>query len=151
YALLYTLVWRVTHGERALLEVASDPLVHRLNLMAKTIHRDIHKMHAFLRFREVHDPSGKERYVAWFEPEHYILEAAAPFFVNRFRSLVWSILTPLGSLHWDGDALIAGPPATKSDAPEGDAFEAAWQGYYESTFNPARVNPNLMRGHMPKK
>jgi DNA polymerase len=151
HALLYTLVWRVTHGERALLEVASDPLVHRLDLMAKTIHRDIHKMHAFLRFREAHDPDGKDRYVAWFEPEHYILEAAAPFFVNRFRGLTWSILTPLGSLHWDGAQLVAGPPAAISDAPQDDAFEAAWQGYYESTFNPARVNPNLMRGHMPKK
>jgi DNA polymerase len=156
YALLYTLVWRVTRGERALLEVASDPLVHRLMLMQKTIRRDIHKMHAFLRFREVRDPpeedrGGKERYVAWFEPDHYILEAAAPFFVNRFRGLCWSILTPMGALHWDGAKLLAGPPAAKSDAPEGDAFETAWQGYYESTFNPARVNPKVMRGHMPKK
>jgi DNA polymerase len=108
-------------------------------------------MHAFLRFREVHDPEGGERYVAWFEPEHFILEAAAPFFVARFRSLTWSILTPLGSLHWDGEALVAGPPGSKSDAPESDSFEAAWQGYYQSTFNPARVNPTLMRGHMPKK
>ena len=30
YALLYTLIWRVLHGERRLLEIASDPLVHRL-------------------------------------------------------------------------------------------------------------------------
>ena len=29
YALLYRLVWRVLNGERDLLEVASDPLVHR--------------------------------------------------------------------------------------------------------------------------
>jgi len=151
YALLYTMVWRVTHGERALLEVASDPLVHRLMLMRKNIRRDIHKMHAFLRFREVRDPDGKEHFVAWFEPDNYILEAAAPFFVNRFRSLLWSILTPLGALHWNGDRLIDGPPASKADAPDGDTFEAAWQGYYESIFNPARVNPKVMRGHMPKK
>ncbi len=30
YALLYTLIWRLTHGEKQLLEIASDPLVHRL-------------------------------------------------------------------------------------------------------------------------
>ena len=29
YALLYQLIWRVLNGERDLLEVASDPLVHR--------------------------------------------------------------------------------------------------------------------------
>jgi DNA polymerase len=151
YALLYQLIWRVLHGERALAEIASDPLVHRLNLMAKTIRRDIHKMHAFLRFREVEDPGGGERYVAWFEPEHYILEAAAPFFVNRFRNLAWSILTPLGTLHWDGESLVEGPAARRADAPDGDPLEAAWRSYYESIFNPARVNPKAMLGHMPKK
>jgi DNA polymerase len=150
YALLYQLIWRALHGERALPEIASDPLVHRLSLMAKTIRRDIHKMHAFLRFREVEDPEG-ERYVAWFEPEHFILEAAAPFYVARFRNLAWSILTPLGSLHWDRTQLLAGPPARRADAPAGDPLEAAWRSYYESIFNPARVNPKAMLGHMPKK
>ena len=53
YALLHTLVWRVLHGERHLPEVASDPLVHRLNRMRKAIARDLHKMHAFLRFRRI--------------------------------------------------------------------------------------------------
>jgi DNA polymerase len=151
YALLYRLIWRVLHGERALTEIASDPLVHGLSRMAKTIRRDIHKMHAFLRFREVEDPGGVERYVAWFDPEHFILQAAAPFFVERFRNLVWSILTPIGSLHWDRDALILGPPARRADAPDSDRLEAAWQSYYESMFNPARVNPKAMLGHMPKK
>jgi DNA polymerase len=151
FALLYQLVWRVLHGERHLLEVQSDPLVHRLQLMAKSVRRDIHKMHAFLRFRETHDPDGTERFVAWFEPEHHILDAAVPFFVERFRGMIWSILTPQGSRHWDRETLVEAPPATKADAPDSDAFEAAWKSYYESIFNPARVNPAAMRQHMPKK
>jgi DNA polymerase len=151
YALLYKLIWRIESGERALLEMMQDPLVHRLDRMRKTIRRDIHKMHAFLRFRMVTDDSGAEHAIAWFEPEHYILDAAAPFFVARFRSLTWSILTPLGALHWDGARLTPGPAAARGDAPAEDACEAAWQGYFESTFNPARVNPALMRSHMPKK
>lgn len=151
YALLYTLVWRILHGERALLQVHSDPVVHRLALMAKTIRRDLHKMHAFLRFRRLADASGQERFVAWFEPDHFILEATAGFFVDRFGSLIWSILTPVGSLHWDRETLVVGPPAKRSDAPDGDAFEAGWRAYFESTFNAARTNPTLMRQHMPKK
>ena len=110
YALLYRLVWRILHGERHLLEVASDPLVHRLELMAKAVRRDIHKMHAFVRFRRT--AGEPERYVAFFEPEHFILEAAAPFFVERFRALDWSILTPIGSAHWDGERLAFGPPGS---------------------------------------
>jgi DNA polymerase len=151
FALLYRLIWRLLHGERSLLEVQSDPLVHRLEAMRKSVLRDLHKMHAFLRFRETTDPDGGERFVAWFEPEHDILAAAAEFFVDRFRSMRWSILTPGGSLHWDRESLTVGPPTRKSDAPDGDAFEAAWRRYYESTFNPARANPKAMRQHMPRK
>ncbi|HEY8564404.1 MAG TPA: UdgX family uracil-DNA binding protein [Beijerinckiaceae bacterium] len=150
YALLYQLVWRVLNGERALLEVASDPLVHRLEMMAKAIRRDLHKMHAFLRFRQV-EGGDEERFIAWFEPDHFIVEAAAPFFVDRFRSLTWSILTPVGSAHWDRNHLTLGPPGRREEAPGEDAFEEGWRGYYESTFNPARVNPRQMRAEMPKK
>ena len=148
YGLLYALLWRVVRGERALMEVASDPLVHRLHRMRKAIGRDLHKMHAFLRFRRV--PGEAERYAAWFEPDHHILEAAAPFFVDRFRSLTWSILTPEASAHWDG-ALSFGPPGRREDVPEGDGFEAGWRDYYESTFNPARLNLDAMRAEMPRK
>ncbi|MFL5316806.1 MAG: DUF4130 domain-containing protein, partial [Microvirga sp.] len=61
YALLYRLVWRIVHRERHLLEVASDPLAHRLELIAKAARRDIHKMHAFVRFRRT--AGEPERYV----------------------------------------------------------------------------------------
>ena len=150
YALLYRLAWRVLNGERQLIEVASDPLVHRLDRMARTIRRDLHKMHAFLRFRRV-EGEDHERFVAWFEPDHFILEATAQFFVDRFRSLDWTILTPIGSLRWDRRSLAFGPPARQQDAPAGDRFEEGWRDYYESIFNPARVNPKAMRAEMPKK
>ena len=150
HALLYGLVWRVLNGERDLLEVASDPLVHRIDMMSRSVRRDLHKMHAFVRFRRMEGESP-ERFVAWFEPEHFILEAAAPFFIDRFRSLDWTILTPLGSMRWDRTALGFGPPGRREDAPDGDSFEEGWRGYYESVFNPARVNPTAMRAEMPKK
>jgi probable DNA metabolism protein len=150
YGLLYRLIWRLQHGERALMEIASDPLVHRLQRMAKSVGRDLHKMHAFVRFRQVETPAG-ERFVAWFEPDHHIVEAAAPFFVDRFPSMDWAILTPRGSLHWDTRTLTIGPPADRAMAPAEDAFEAHWLDYYESIFNPARLNPEQMRGHMPMK
>ena len=107
-------------------------------------------MHAFVRFRRVETDAG-ERFVAWFEPEHFILEAAAGFFVDRFRALDWTILTPIGSLRWDGARLSVGPPARRADAPAADPFEAGWRGYYESAFNPARVNLAQTRAEMPKK
>jgi probable DNA metabolism protein len=150
YGLLYTLIWRLTHGERALLEIASDPLVHRLQRMVKSVRRDLHKMHAYVRFRRLETPGG-ERFVAWFEPDHWIVEATAQFFVDRFRGMDWAILTPRGSLHWDRKSLRIGPAASRADAPSGDDFEAHWLDYYASIFNPARLNPDVMRGHMAVK
>jgi DNA polymerase len=151
HALLYTLVWRYLHGERDLLAMHNDPLVHRIGMMRKAVRRDLHKMHAFLRFRCVEGPDGTERFVAWFEPGHFIVEATAAFFVERFRGLVWSILTPVGSLHWDRERLVIGPPGRRDDTPDGDGFEAGWCSYYESVFNPARVNATAMRSEMAKK
>ena len=150
YALLYQLVWRLRQGEPCLPEIASDPLVHRLHRMEKSLRRDLHKMHAFVRFRKT-AVNGQDWMVAWFEPEHFILQATAQFFVDRFRGMAWSILTPDGALHWDRTHLTMGPPASKADAPPGDDFEAGWRSYYESTFNPARLNPGVMRSHMAKK
>lgn len=153
YGLLYDAIWRVAGGQRDLLEVASDPVVHRLDLLARAVRRDIHKMHAYLRFRKVEGgpPGSPERYAAWFEPDHYILESAVPFFVERFRAMHWAIITPVGSALWDGTDLLYGLPGTKADAPGEDGFESGWTGYYESIFNPARTNPKLMRSHMAKK
>ena len=150
YALLYQFVWRVLKGESALPDIASDPLVYRLHRMEKAVRRDLHKMHAFVRFRRVQTQDG-DHFVAWFEPDHFILEATAQFFVDRFMSMRWSILTPRGALHWDRDRLILGPPARRADAPQSDPFEAGWSSYYQSIFNPARLNPGVMRSHMAKK
>jgi len=150
YALLYETLYRTAHGERSLLENASDPLVHRLFRMEKSVRRDIHKMHAFLRFRSIQSDDGKERLVAWFEPDHFILEASAQFFIDRFRCFDWAILTPLGSLHWDGKRLEHGT-ALPRESVMPDRFEASWQIYFENIFNPARLNVKAMLTEMPKK
>ena len=150
HALLYAAIWRVLHGEPHLLDMASDPLVHRLARMAAAVRREIHKMHAFVRFSRTETAEGP-RFVAWFEPEHFVLEAAAGFFVERFRGMDWAILTPIGSLRRDGGRLSHGPPASRGEAPDGDPFEAGWRGYYESAFNPARVNLAQTRAEMPRR
>ncbi|MBP0444618.1 UdgX family uracil-DNA binding protein [Roseomonas sp. SSH11] len=91
------------------------------------------------------------RFVAWFEPEHHVLRAEAGFFMRRFASLRWSILTPGLSAHWDGGAVRFGPGARRADAPAEDAAEGLWRAYFASIFNPARLKPDAMRAEMPKK
>ncbi|HEU4560313.1 MAG TPA: TIGR03915 family putative DNA repair protein [Longimicrobium sp.] len=149
WALLYRVLWRITHGEPHLLEVAVDPDVHRLLGLEKAVRREVHKMHAFVRFRAVEDEDGAERYVAWFEPAHPVVERAAPFFAERFASMRWSILTPLVCVHWGGESLDITPGLPRSAAPREDELETLWRTYYGSTFNPARVRTRAMRAEMP--
>jgi probable DNA metabolism protein len=73
--------------------------VRDLEAIEKAVRRDVHKMRAFVRFRKMRD---EERYVAWFEPDHFIVERNAPFFVRRFTGMRWTLLTPYASADWDG-------------------------------------------------
>ena len=146
FSLLYRMLWRLQSNPRAM-EDKADPDVRRIEELDKSVRRDSHKMHAFVRFREV----GDEHYVAWFEPDHHIVRANAGFFMRRFANMKWSILTPRGSIHWDGETMREGPPAQRSDAPQGDPAEELWKSYYASIFNPARLKVGAMLSEMPKK
>jgi DNA polymerase len=150
FALLYALLLRLKEQRRAIDDQA-DPLNRRLERLAKEVRRDIHKMHAFVRFREVDDHEGPARFVAFFEPDHHIVRAASGFFVRRFTNMRWSILTPELSIHWDGERLLEGPGAQRSEAPSGDPLEDMWKTYYASIFNPARLKIGAMLKEMPKK
>lgn len=151
FALLYRVLWRLTRGEPSLMRVATDPDIARLEAMAKAVRRDAHKMHAFVRFREIRTDEGSH-FVAWYEPEHHIVEAEAGFFVRRFAAMRWSILTPSASAHWDGAGrLTIGPGARRADAPAEDAREDLWRAYFASIFNPARLKTAAMRAEMPVK
>jgi probable DNA metabolism protein len=149
FAILYRLLWRL-RIQHALLDIATDPDLARVTAMAKSVRRDEHKMHAFVRFREV----GRERearYIAWFEPEHYIVELAAPFFARRFADMPWSILTPDLCAHWDGGSVLFTSGVTKAEAPTKDRLEELWRRYYVTIFNPARLKVKAMKTEMPMK
>ena len=81
-------------------------------------------------------PRRGERYVAWFEPDHHILEAETGFFIRRFAALRWSILTPEASAHWDGETLRMGPGGSRAEAPPDDAHEELWRAYYRASSTP---------------
>lgn len=156
--LLYRVLWR-SQGNRDLLNIETDEDVAQLLRLSAQVRRDLHKMHAFVRFRKVMEPESdpsqnqeeREHYVAWYQPDHRILKLAAPFFAERFAVLRWSILTPDASVAWDPSSrqLQYGAGVSIEAAPGEDELEALWRSYYKSIYNPARVNLNAMRSEMP--
>jgi DNA polymerase len=154
WALLYRILWRLTlGGDRHLLSIATDPDVRQLQDWCKAVSRDIHKMHAFVRFRlvAVDTTTRREQFVAWFEPDHRIVRLATPFFEKRFAGMDWSILTPYECAHWDGQKRYFTPGVPRSSAPDEDALDDLWRTYYRNIFNPARVKISAMQSEMPKK
>lgn len=154
WALLYRILWRVVRGrERHLLSIASDPDMAAARKLEKNVSREIHKMHAFVRFKliDTDAETGRERYAAWFEPDHSIVEAGASFFKKRFTNMDWSIFTPKGCAHWNGEELTFTPGIAHNPVENPDALEAAWRTYYRSIFNPARLKVKMMKQEMPKR
>uniref|UniRef100_UPI00272C47FB TIGR03915 family putative DNA repair protein n=1 Tax=Paracoccus sp. TaxID=267 RepID=UPI00272C47FB len=149
WSLLYGTLMRA-QGDRRFLSNPADPMMDRLSRMAKSVRRDIHKMHAFVRFHELPSDGPRRAFGAWSEPEHPILEAGTPFFAKRFADMDWLIATPEGTARFDGDTIAYDDPAPRPDLPD-DASHDLWQTYFANIFNPARIKTDAMRSEMPKK
>lgn len=148
WALLYRLLFRLTFHNRNLLAIESDPDVREVRMMAKAVKRDIHKFHAFVRFRRM-EIEGKEVFGAWHEPHHFTVEPATPFFARRFGAMYFSILTPKGCAHWDLKDLTFSEGVTRDAAPREDETEDYWLTYYKSIFNPFRLKVKAMKKEFP--
>jgi probable DNA metabolism protein len=148
FAILYRLLWRL-RSNHELLSLATDPDVSRAQTMAKAVQRDQHRMETSVRFREI-GREQKAHFVAWFEPEHHIVEATAPFFARRFADMPWSILTPEVCAHWDGHVVSFTPGISKAEAPSDDRLEETWLRYHASVLDPARLKANAIPRNLPE-
>ena len=150
WAFLYQVLWRWQQGQHDVISPA-DADGARLHGMAKAVRREEHDMHAYVRFREREEAQGAPRFVAWFEPVHDVLPQVARHFARRMGAISWMIATPTATMMWDGETLHAGPALMRGAADIDDAGEALWLTYYRSIFNPARLNADLLRSHIPSR
>ena len=151
-ALLYRLLYRLQH-DKTLLEKIYDIDTATALSRQKAVCHDIHHMHAFLRFKEIGnlgDDTVRRCFSAWYEPQHFIIAEAIPFFSRRFSDMDWQILTPKGCAYYLNERLFFGEPVFKK--PENkDQTEELWKTYFACIFNPARLKVKTMQSHMPKK
>ena len=150
WAFLYRVIWRWQQGEHDV-QSPADPDGQRLHTMVKGVRREVHDMHAYIRFRERPAEAGAPHFVAWFEPAHDVLPQVAEHFVARMGKVSWMIATPDASVLWDGQTLHNTGPLMSSAADLDDAGEALWLTYYRSIFNPARLNTSVMNSHIPSR
>lgn len=150
WSLLYRMAYRLTHGERNLLEMAIDDDVIDFGQRLKAVSRDRHKMTAFVRFREM-QVDGRSLFVAWHQPDHKIFRLAADFFRDRFQAMNWIIFSNDESVSWIDQELEFGPGCPQNAIKVGDDLEDLWKTYYSSIFNPARIKVKAMKKEMPTR
>ena len=151
FALLYRLLWKLSHGAPLVLDDPLDPDTARLRKMQREVREEEHRMHAFVRFRQTKAPDGSPQLVAWYAPAHPVLTRVAPFFARRYPALHWTLMTPTATAQWDGESLTFGPGARSESAPRQDQIDSLFLAYYEHVFNPARSNVPVMKRHLTSR
>jgi DNA polymerase len=150
FARLYAFLWRLRAAPHLMTD-RGDPELATLRRMEKNVRRCQHKMKAFVRFRELGDPTDRRRsFAAWFEPTHHTVEPTAAFFRRRFGDMDWRILTPDVSAFFENGVLRFETDHRRPELPE-DASEGLWVTYFRNIFNPARLKVQAMQSEMPKK
>ncbi|PWB35052.1 hypothetical protein DCO48_03410 [Pseudomonas sp. SDI] len=153
--LLYEVLWRVVHGDRTAM-LAGERLGSELQRRIKLVGREAHHLHAFVRFVPLPATLAEQLQldlVAFHEPAHDILESASGHFAERLGRQRWLIATPHDGIRFDGHTLDYRkhcPDTWQQWARHADDPGAElWRTYYRHIFNPARLNPEAMRQHMP--
>jgi DNA polymerase len=148
WSLLYRLLYRIAFEQKNLMDNPLDNDVLDFHRRMKLVGRDLHKMHAFVRFKEIKH-NDESIYMAWHRPDHRILKLAAPFFTDRFNGMNWVIFTEDESMSWINNELSFGPGISQKEAEAYDETEELWKTYYASTFNPARLKVKMMKSELP--
>ncbi len=141
---------------------AADERIRRLLRLKQQMGREVHRMHAFVRFQLT--PDGM--YVALVNPDFNCLPLIGDHFAARYPAMEWLIYdtTRHYGLHWDStrkvaefitldsaqDGKLRSLSAEMLDVAENDYAEL-WQTYFRAVDIPERKNLKLHLQHVPKR
>ena len=151
-------------GQRRAAEIAAsdhcDPDVGAVQAAAYKTLREFDRLRGFLRFC----PDEDGAYVAFCEPDHFVLPALGPHFRERFGKTPWAIVDNKRRLCLCCEQ--AQPPrlcelletaflttflTAFADKPPGGEWEELWRNYHQTINNESRNNPKLQRRFMPRR
>lgn len=136
------------------------PCVLQVQQAAKQVHREKHRMEAFVRFQKTADGL----YYATISPDFNVLPLIVRHFEKRYADQRWVIYDTnrrYGAYYDFSQVALVNlevPPHQRSmplapearDAQE-DSYQQLWQVYFSSVNIPERKNPKLHLRHMPKR
>jgi probable DNA metabolism protein len=128
-----------------------DEHVHAVHRMSRATGREAHRMHGFLRFRELKDGL----YYAPMEPECDVLYLVSHHFLGRMGGQDWMIhdlLREQAALCRQGGlSYMAVPGFNPRFSEEEELYQGLWRDYFKTIAVADRLNPRLQKSCMPMK
>jgi probable DNA metabolism protein len=138
----------------------SNAVVLKVQQTARTVHREKHRMEAFIRFQLTTD----DLYYAVVEPDFNVLPLIKKHFHDRYADQCWMIYDTRRryGLYYDKEKVISVEMTFCEETGSGknirslynekeELYQKLWQQYFSSVNIAARKNMKLHIRHMPKR
>lgn len=151
----------VQKGDASILENFANPFILRARQIEKMIHREVHRMHAFVRFQKSRDGL----FYAAIDPDFNVLPLIGDHFEKRYADQCWLILDTRRhyGIYYDLEKIsfISSDDSVFSisaihnceqfqDEKEQE-YQALWKNYFHAVNIQERKNERLHLRHMPKR
>jgi len=163
--LFHVIKYAIDQPKRNVLEDLGRLEVLELAQTVKSVHREKHRMEAFVRFEHTTD----DIYFARVEPDFNVLPIIGEHFHQRYQDQHWAIydLARGYGIYYDkslstpsrpaalqtisdlDDAVLRNPASIHS--PSEQRYQRFWQGYFTNVNIKERKNTRLHRQHMPQR
>lgn len=157
--------YAIDYPKRRVLEDLGHLDVLELAQTVKSVHREKHRMEAFVRFEHTTD----DIYFARIEPDFNVLPLIGEHFRQRYQDQHWAIydLARGYGIYYDksqstptrpaklqtitdlNDAVLRHPASIHS--PDEQRYQRFWQGYFTNVNIKERKNTRLHRQYMPQR
>ncbi|EMR01206.1 TIGR03915 family putative DNA repair protein [Cesiribacter andamanensis] len=133
----------------------ANPLVLQVKRLQRRVFREMHRMHAFVRFEEM--PDGL--WVALMEPQCNVLPVLGPHFAARYASQRWLLVDNKRGygLYYDGEDAATVRftedflKKARLQQRQHSAAQQLWQTYFKAVNISARRNTGLQKRHVPAR
>lgn len=155
---LLHLVRHILAGRASKISDFSDAVIVDLHRIKKMVGREVHRMHAFVRFQETKD----DIWACETNPDFNVLPLIGKHFCDRYPTLEWMIFDTVRryGIHYAGsdidyvtfDDEAAGDRITAEALTDQEkVYQRMWQHYFKSVNIEERNNPKLHLRHVPKR
>jgi len=137
----------------------SDPIVVDLHEIKKRVGREVHRMHAFVRFQE----TKEDLWVCEINPDFNVLPLIGKHFKDRYPNFDWIIIDTKrqSGLMYQKQYLTFGSfvkqttgkkrLTEKHKTPDEKIYQSLWKKYFKSVNIDERNNSKLHLQHVPKR